>query len=108
MVELSLRGRAVRGTASARILGHGAPFLVAEATLQAIAQAVGEGPGYLLDDLTLTPSEQETDAVAVLISAADSERLVGSASAPDPQIAVARAILSALNRRLGKALAAVR
>src|SRR3989449_812384 len=108
VVELSLRGRAVRGTASARILGHGAPFLVAEATLQAIAQAVGEGPGYLLDDLTLTPSEQDTVAVAVLISAADSERLVGSASAPDPQIAVARAILSALNRRLGKALAAVR
>ena len=108
VVELSLRGRAVRGTASARILGHGAPFLVAEATLQAIAEAVGEGPGYLLDDLTLTPSEQETVAVAVLISAADSERLVGSASAPDPQIAVSRAILSALNRRLGKALAAAR
>src|SRR5438132_1424773 len=38
----------------------------------------------------------------------DSERLVGSASAPDPQIAVSRAILSALNRRLGKALAAAR
>ncbi|HYM91057.1 MAG TPA: GGDEF domain-containing protein [bacterium] len=108
VVELSLRGRAVRGTASARILGHGAPFLVAEATLRAITQAVGESPGYLLDDLTLTPSEQDTVAVAVLISAADpSERLVGSAGAPDPHTAVSRAILSALNRRLGKALAGV-
>jgi len=113
VVELALRGRTVRGTASARILGHGAPFLVAQATLQAIDQAIGENqgyllsPGYLLDDLTLTPSEQDTVAVAVLISAADSERLVGSASAPDPHIAVSRAILSALNRRLGKALATV-
>jgi hypothetical protein len=113
VVELALRGRTVRGTTSARILGHGAPFLVAQATLQAIDQAIGENqgsllsPGYLLDDLTLTPSEQDTVAVAVLISAADSERLVGSASAPDPHIAVSRAILSALNRRLGKALATV-
>jgi len=107
-VELSLRGRAVRGSASARILGGGAPFLVADATLRAITQAVGESPGYLIDDLTLTPAEPDTVAVAVLTSDADpSERLVGSASATDPHVAVARAILSALNRRLGKALAAV-
>ena len=86
---------------------------VTEHYLAVIDQAIGENqgyllsPGYLLDDLTLTPSEQDTVAVAVLISAADSERLVGSASAPDPHIAVSRAILSALNRRLGKALATV-
>ncbi len=106
VVELDLGGRAVRGSASARIHGHGTPFLVADATLRAIAQAVGEEPGFLLDDLSLTPSENGTVAVAVLVGGAEtSERLVGSASAPDPPVAVSRAILSALNRRLGKALA---
>jgi hypothetical protein len=44
--------------------------------------------------------------VAVLVGGADaSERLVGSASARDSHVAVSRAILSALNRRLGKTLA---
>jgi IMP dehydrogenase len=106
VVELDLGGRAVRGSASARIHGHGTPFLVADATLRAIAEAVGEESGFLLDDLSLTPSEKETVAVAVLVGGVDaSERLVGSASAPDPPVAVARAILSALNRRLGKTLA---
>jgi hypothetical protein len=106
VVELDLEGRTVGGSASARIHGHGTPFLVADATLRAISQAIGEESGFLLDDLSLTPSESETVAVAVLVGGADaSERLVGSASAPDAPVAVARAILSALNRRLGKTLA---
>ncbi len=106
VVELDLGGRPLRGSASARIHGHGTPFLVADATLRAIAQAIGEEPGFLLEDLSVTPSEKETVAVAVVIGSADaSERLVGSASAPDPHVAVSRAILSALNRRLGKTLA---
>jgi len=106
VVELDLGGRPLRGSATARIHGHGTPFLVADATLRAIAQAIGEEPGFLLEDLSVTPSEKETVAVAVVIGSADaSERLVGSASAPDPHVAVSRAILSALNRRLGKTLA---
>lgn len=105
-VELELDGRIVRGSASARIHGHGTPFLVADATLRAIAEAIGEETGFLLEDLSLTPSESETVAVAVLVVGADaSERLVGSASATDEAMAVSRAILSALNRRLGKTLA---
>lgn len=108
VVELDLGGRPVRETASARIHGHGTPFLVAEATLRAIAQAIGEEPGFLLDDLSVSPAEKETVAVAVLVGAADTaERLVGSASALDPHVAVSRAILSALNRRLGKTLARI-
>jgi IMP dehydrogenase len=106
VVELNLGGHVVRETASARIHGRGTPYLVAEATLRAIARAIDEEPGFLLDDLSLTPSEKETVAVAVLVGGADaSERLVGSASARDSHVAVSRAILSALNRRLGKTLA---
>jgi diguanylate cyclase (GGDEF)-like protein len=106
VVELNLGGHVVRETASARIHGRGTPYLVAEATLRAIARAIDEEPGFLLDDLSLTPSEKETVAVAVLVGGADaSERLVGSASALDSHVAVSRAILSALNRRLGKTLA---
>jgi len=106
VVELDLNGRLAVGSASARIHGHGTPFLVADATLRAIAQAVGAEPGFLLDDLSLTPSDEQTVAVAVLVGGAEAtERLVGSASAPDAQLAVSRAILAALNRRLGKMLA---
>jgi diguanylate cyclase (GGDEF)-like protein len=106
VVELDLNGRMAAGSASARIHGHGTPFLVADATLRAIAQAAGAEPGFLLDDLSLTPSDKETVAVAVLVGGSEgSERLVGSASAPEPPVAVSRAILAALNRRLGKMLA---
>jgi diguanylate cyclase (GGDEF)-like protein len=105
VVELDLNGRPAVGSATARIHGHGTPFLVADATLNAIAQAIGAEPGFLLDDLSLTSSDAETVAVAVLVGGEGADRLVGSASAPDPSIAVSRAILAALNRRLGKALA---
>ena len=105
VVELELDGRVVSGSASARLHGHGTPFLVADATLQAIAQAAGAESGFLLDDLSLTSSDNETVAVAVLVGGEASERLVGSASAADSSIAVSRAILAALNRRLGKTLA---
>jgi IMP dehydrogenase len=108
VVELEFGGQAVRGSASARIHGHGTQFLVADATLRAIAEAIGEEPGFLLDDLSLSPAENETVAVAVLAGGAEaSDRLVGSASAHDPHLAVSRAILSALNRRLGKTLARI-
>lgn len=107
VVELELDGRVVSGSASARLHGHGTPFLVADATLQAIAQAAGSESGFLLDDLSLTSSDNETVAVAVLVGGEASERLVGSASAVDSSIAVSRAILAALNRRLGKTLAAL-
>ena len=105
VVELELNGRPAVGSAAARIHGHGTPFLVADATLKAIAQAVGAEPGFLLDDLSLTSSDAETVAVAVLVGGEGPERLVGSASAPDSSVAVSRAILAALNRRLGKTLA---
>jgi diguanylate cyclase (GGDEF)-like protein len=105
VVELELNGRPAVGSATARIHGHGTPFLVAEATLNAIAQAIGAEPGFLLDDLSLTSSDAETVAVAVLVGGEGPDRLVGSASAPDPAVAVSRAILAALNRRLGKTLA---
>lgn len=105
VVELELNGLPAVASASARIHGHGTPFLVADATLKAIAQAVGAEPGFFLDDLSLTASDKETVAVAVLVGGEGSDRLVGSASAPDPHVAVSRAILAALNRRLGKTLA---
>jgi IMP dehydrogenase len=105
VVELELNGRPAVGSAAARIHGHGTPFLVADATLKAIAEAVGAELGFLLDDLSLTSSDAETVAVAVLVGGEGPERLVGSAGAADPSVAVSRAILAALNRRLGKTLA---
>jgi IMP dehydrogenase len=106
VVKLGVGARTVRGAASARIHGRGVPFLVADATLQAIAEAIGMEPGYLLEDLSFLPSGGETVAVAILASSAEaSERLVGSARAADPHVAVARAVLSALNRPLEETVA---
>ncbi|HLW59355.1 MAG TPA: GGDEF domain-containing protein [bacterium] len=106
VVGLGLGSRTVRGTASARVVGRGVPFLVAEATLGGVAQVIGAEFGFLLEDLSLLPSEGETVAVAILAAgAASAERLVGSARAADPHVAVARAVLNALNRRIGRMLA---
>ncbi|HKV44894.1 MAG TPA: GGDEF domain-containing protein [bacterium] len=106
VVGLGLGSRTVRGIASARVVGRGVPFLVAEATLQGVVQVIGAEFGFLLEDLSLLPSEGETVAVATLAAGtARAERLVGSARAADPHVAVARAVLNALNRRLGRTLA---
>lgn len=106
VVTLALGERKAHGTASARMAGRSVPFLVADATLQGVAEAIGAESGFLLEDLSLLPSERETIAVAILAAAEGrSERLVGSARAADPQVAVSRAVLAALNRRLGRTLA---
>ena len=104
-VALGLGDRVVHGTAAARISGRAVPLLVADATLAAIAQVIASSSGFLLEDLSLMPSENETVAVAVLAGApGQPERLVGSARAADAHLAVSRAVLDALNRRLSRIL----
>jgi len=106
IVELGLGHRVVTGTASEGPLTREAPFLVADAMLQAIATAMGEKYTFKLHNLVLMPSEGATIAVAVLAEGSGMPvRLVGSARALDPNEAVSKAVLSALNRRLARAVA---
>jgi len=66
---------------------------------------IASSSGFLLEDLSLMPSENETVAVAILAGApGQPERLVGSARAADAHLAVSRAVLDALNRRLSRIL----
>jgi diguanylate cyclase (GGDEF)-like protein len=102
-VELALGGRTGTGTASGRTHGRGLSFLVAEATLQAITQTVGEEYTFTLEDLAEIPWEGDGLVVAVLSTGAGTlERFVGAAHGRDFVHAVPKAILSALNRWLAR------
>ena len=104
IVELALGDRLFRGRTTGRVHGRGVPYLVSDATLHAIAQAAGGDAGYLLEDLSLVPGVGETLAVVTLVRGSGHGRYTGSARAPDPHVAVSRAILAALNRRLSRTL----
>jgi diguanylate cyclase (GGDEF)-like protein len=102
-VELAL-GPATRfGTAAGRALGRGVSFLVAEATLHAITQILGEDYAFSLEDLAEIP-DPEGGLVLVILSAGSGspDQLVGGARGRDLPYVVPKAILSALNRRLAK------
>lgn len=79
--------------------------LVGEATISAVEQTFPAMPPIALDAISLTSVGQSTVAVAVVVSAGDrgSEDLnVGSAVVgPDTDGAAVKAVLNALNRRLG-------
>jgi hypothetical protein len=79
--------------------------LVGEATINAIEQAFSTMPPIALDAISITPVGQNEVIVAVVVSASGrgSEDLnVGSAIvAHDPDDAAVKAVLNALNRRLG-------
>ena len=104
IVELALGDRVFRGRTAGRVRGRGVPFLVCDATLQAIAQAAGADGAYLLEDLSLVPGAGETLAIVTLVHGAGRGRYTGSARAPEPHVAVSRATLAALNRRLSRTL----
>jgi IMP dehydrogenase len=104
-VTLQLGEREGTGRASGPMYGPGVSFLVAQATLSAVVQTVGEEHAYVLEDLREVPSEFDRMITTVLASAAGrAGRFVGGARAPDLPHAVARAILDALNRVLARPL----
>ncbi len=105
-VTLRLGTREGIGRATAPVRGRAIPYLVAEATLAAIQQTIGDQHTYFLEELTELPSDAGKLVVAVLTDGpASPRRLVGGASAPDLPKAVSKAILDALNRALARTLA---
>jgi IMP dehydrogenase len=105
-VRVSIGTQEGAGSASGQISGRGVSFLVADATLQAITEALGEQYLYTVEELTEVPFETDRLVVAVLRNSNDpQQRYVGGAHAADLPHAVSKAILDALNRVLARALA---
>ncbi len=105
-VTLQLGRRGGSGRATGPVHGRGVLFLVADATLGAIQRTIGEQHAYVLEELTEVPIATDTLVVVVLSGPANGPRAyVGAARSPDPHLAVAKAILDALNRSLSRTLA---
>lgn len=105
-VRVSIGTQEGTGSASGQIHGRGVSFLVADATLQAITEALGEQYLYTVEELTEVPFETDRLVVAVLRNSSEPhQRYVGGAHAADLAHAVSKAILDALNRVLARALA---
>ncbi len=105
LVKLSFGTREETGTVSGHVRGRGVSFLIAQATLEAVSQILGDGHAYHLEDLVEIPFEGDRLVVAVLSdSTGTSRRLAGTALANDLAYAVSRAILAALNRSLAGTL----
>jgi diguanylate cyclase (GGDEF)-like protein len=100
-VELRLGARGAVGTASGHACGKGLLFLLAEATLRAVPQLIGQEHAFILEDLVEIRSDDERLVVVVLIDGRTrSERFVGTAHATDTKNMAPQAVLGALNRRL--------
>jgi IMP dehydrogenase len=102
-VELGLGPQTGAGTATGRTHGRGVSFLVAEATLHAITQILGDDHAFSLEDLAEIPDPE--GALIIVILSAESgtpDQFVGGARGRDLPYVVPKAILSALNRRLAK------
>jgi diguanylate cyclase (GGDEF)-like protein len=99
-VELGLGPRGATGTASARAHGTCLSFLIAEATLQAIACLVGRETGFSVEDLVEAPFEDQKLVIAVLTHGESRKRMVGGVCTSDLRQGVAQAVLHALNRQV--------
>jgi hypothetical protein len=93
------------GSATGPAVISARPRLVGEATINAIEQTFPAMPPIALDAISLTPVGQSNVVVAIVVSAGQrgTEDLnVGSAVVGnDPDDASVKAVLNALNRRLG-------
>jgi diguanylate cyclase (GGDEF)-like protein len=107
-VELRWRGRRFAGQARGAAIGSVTVRLVAEATVQAVSQALPEGWVAAVDEVRLIPSPPDVlVVVTVLLGGAEAppERYTGAVvTGADHSAAAARAALHALNRRLGQIL----
>jgi hypothetical protein len=100
-------GRAAHGEALSIATGHGVLRAVAEATVAALRGLSSERLIAGIDRIVLDPAHDPATAMVVLtlVSARGEERLVGSSIVRgDPERAVMRATLDALNRRVASYL----
>jgi IMP dehydrogenase len=105
-VRVSIGTQEGTGSASGQIHGRGVSFLVADATLQAITETLGDQYLYTIEELTEIPLETDRVVVAVLKNGVEPYQwFVGGAHAAELPHAVSKAILNALNRVLARALA---
>jgi diguanylate cyclase (GGDEF)-like protein len=105
-VRVSLGTMEGTGSASGQIHGRGVSFLVADATLQAITETLGEQYLFTVEELTEVPFQTDRLVVAVLTNGVEPyQTFVGGAHAADLPHAVSKAILDALNRVLARPLA---
>ncbi len=84
------------------LLGTAAPRQIAEATLEAIRQAIHDSAAVAISSMDVANLGNRKIAVAqvVLVTEASERMLIGSAYADDETKAVVRAVLDALNRLL--------
>ncbi|HKX19340.1 MAG TPA: diguanylate cyclase [bacterium] len=105
VVRLRYGSREGSAEAVGPLHGHGLSFLAAQATLEALRRTTGETTAYVVEELSIVPTATEKLAVVVLSAATgEKQRLVGICWATDVVQAVPKAILNALNRRLGAVL----
>lgn len=105
VVRLRYGSREGRAEAVGPLHGHGLSFLAAQATLEALRRTTGETSAYVVEELSIVPTGTEKLAVVVLSAATgEKQQLVGVCWASDVVQAVPKAILNALNRRLGAVL----
>jgi hypothetical protein len=105
---LEHEGRAAQGEASAAATGQGVLRAVADATVGALRGLTSERLTASIDRITLDPAHDPATAMVTvtLVSDRGEERLVGtSVVRNDPERAVMRATLDALNRRAAALLA---
>ncbi|MDR7421595.1 MAG: GGDEF domain-containing protein [Armatimonadota bacterium] len=107
-VELRWRGRRFAGQARGPAIGSVPVRLVAEATVQAVSQALPEGWVAAADEVRLIPLPPDVLVVVTVLlggTEAPPERYTGAVvTGPDHSAAAARAALHAVNRRLGQIL----
>ncbi len=108
-VELEYEGQRYTGTAAGSPIGHGPLRALAEATAGALSQLLPRGWGAEVEEITYTsfPLGPAVSVGVVLASPNGEEFLMGTVpySRSDSR-AVVRAVLKALNRRLGRLLVA--
>lgn len=103
-VELEYGATIYRGQTEGPSVSFNKQRLAAEATLKAVEQIINQHCVFLLEDVTINQTGRWEAVLVVVTAVADGmeERLVGAALVGTDQLeAVIKAVLAAINRRLG-------
>lgn len=102
-VTVSLADRGATGTAAGDRRRETMASLASRATLEALSRLLGEGCRFAVEEVFEVARGEEVLVTVVVAGTGQVDgRYVGAAQAQDPPHAAARAVLSALNRRLGR------
>ncbi len=102
-VTVSLADRGATGTAAGDRRRETMASLASRATLEALSRLLGEGCRFAVEEVfEVARGEEVLVTVVVAGTGQVAGRYVGVAQAQDPPHSAARAVLSALNRRLGR------